>query len=225
MKKISLLISTLFVSLGILAQSYQLAVLKYNGGGDYYANPTALPNLIKFCNAELGTSISKEVPYVEVGSADLFQYPLLHMTGHGNVVFSKSEALNLRSYLLSGGFLHIDDNYGMDGFIRAELKKVFPDAILTEVPSSHPIFSARYAFPNGLPKIHEHDNTNIFKHYKELEGELYSAEVHHVRHNAVILLDDNGNELRPNEKRLRKCSIKNGDSISFRNYGFVFHFV
>ena len=125
MKKISLLICSLFVTLSVLAQSYQLAVLKYNGGGDYYANPTALPNLIKFCNTELGMSISKEVPYVEVGSADLYQYPLLHMTGHGNVVFSRSEALNLRTYLLAGGFLHIDDNYGMDGFIRAELKKCF----------------------------------------------------------------------------------------------------
>ena len=102
--------------------SLSLAVLKYNGGGDYYANPTALPNLIKYCNNTLGTKISKDVPYVEAGSKDLFLYPFIHMTGHGNVVFSKEEAANIRMYLEAGGFLHIDDNYGMDQFIRIELK-------------------------------------------------------------------------------------------------------
>ena len=136
--------------------AYQLAVLKYNGGGDYYANPTALPNLIKFCNKELNTNISKEVPYVEVGSKDIFRYPFIHMTGHGNVVFSRSDIENLRSYLLAGGFLHIDDNYGMNEFIRVELKKVFPDKQLVELPSNHPIFNQKYSF-NGLPKVHEHD--------------------------------------------------------------------
>jgi hypothetical protein len=146
-----------FVWLTIPAQgTIQLAVLKYNGGGDYYANPTALPNLVKFCNQQLGTSISKEVPYVEVGSQEIFQYPLIHMTGHGNVVFSGAEAENLRTYCLSGGFLHIDDNYGMDEFIRVELKKVFPSNALVELPFDHPIFHQKYNF-NGLPKIHEHD--------------------------------------------------------------------
>jgi hypothetical protein len=136
--------------------TYQLAVLKYNGGGDYYANPTALPNLISFCNQNLGTNISKDVPYIEAGSQDIFQYPMIHMTGHGNVVFSSTEAENLRTYLLSGGFLHIDDNYGMDEFIRVELKKVFPNNNLAELPFNHPIFHQKYNF-NGLPKIHEHD--------------------------------------------------------------------
>lgn len=136
--------------------TYQLAVLKYNGGGDYYANPTALPNLISFCNQNLGTNISKDVPYVEAGSQDLFMYPLIHMTGHGNVVFSAAEAENLRNYMLAGGFLHIDDNYGMDQFIRIELKKIFPNATLVEIPFDHPIFHQKYNF-NGLPKIHEHD--------------------------------------------------------------------
>lgn len=136
--------------------SYQLAVLKYNGGGDYYANPTALPNLVNFCNQQLGMHISKDVPYVEVGSQDIFNYPLLHMTGHGNVVFSGQEAANLRKYLQSGGFLHIDDNYGMDEFIRVELKKVFPNNQLIELPFDHPIFHQKFNF-NGLPKIHEHD--------------------------------------------------------------------
>jgi len=140
----------------LFGQGYELAVLKYNGGGDYYANPTALPNLISFCNNNLGTSINEKVPYVEVGSSDLFQFPFIHMTGHGNVVFSQIEAENLRSYLIGGGFLHIDDNYGMDEFIRLELKKVFPDNQLVELPFNHKIFHQKYDF-NGLPKIHEHD--------------------------------------------------------------------
>jgi hypothetical protein len=153
-----LFVFSILLSPYLVAQStYQLAVLKYHGGGDYYANPTALPNLIAFCNSELHTKISKEVPYVEVGSKDLMQYPFVHMTGHGNVVFSKAEAQNLRNYLMAGGFLHIDDNYGMDGFVRAELKKVFPEYPLAELPSDHPIFKSHYQFPNGLPKIHEHD--------------------------------------------------------------------
>ncbi|HLP53781.1 MAG TPA: DUF4159 domain-containing protein [Fluviicola sp.] len=157
MKKIIIGMSLMMVSLAATAQgTYQLAVLKYNGGGDYYANPTALPNLIQFCNTNLGTSISKDVPYVEAGSPELFAYPMVHMTGHGNVVFSMAEAENLRTYLLGGGFLHIDDNYGMDQFIRTELKKIFPSNDLVELPFNHPIFHQKYDF-NGLPKIHEHD--------------------------------------------------------------------
>ena len=147
----------LFIQPMIQAQtSLSLAVLKYNGGGDYYANPTALPNLIEFCNENLNTLITEETPYVEVGSSDLFNYPFIHMTGHGNVVFSMSEAENLRTYLLGGGFLHIDDNYGMDEFIRPELKKVFPNHELVELPFDHEVFHQKYDF-NGLPKIHEHD--------------------------------------------------------------------
>ena len=137
-------------------ETYTLAVLKYNGGGDYYANPTALPNLIDFCNKNLNTSINKDTPYVEVGSLAIFNYPFVHMTGHGNVVFSAQEAENLNTYLRAGGFLHIDDNYGMDAFIRLELKKVFPNHDLVELPFDHPVFHQKYDF-NGLPKIHEHD--------------------------------------------------------------------
>ncbi|MBU2018697.1 MAG: DUF4159 domain-containing protein, partial [Bacteroidetes bacterium] len=137
--------------------TYQLAVLKYNGGGDYYANPTSLPNLIKFCNQNLNTKISSNVPYVEAASSDLYSYPFVHMTGHGNVIFSTIEAENLRKYCYGGGFLHIDDNFGMDEFIRIELKKVFPGKEMIELPFNHPIFHQKYDF-NGLPKIHEHDN-------------------------------------------------------------------
>lgn len=157
MKYLLLFFLVIVTKISIFSQgTYQLAVLKYNGGGDYYANPTALPNLITFCNQNLNTNISKDVPYVEIGSADLFLYPFVHMTGHGNVVFSAAEAENLRNYLLAGGFLHIDDNYGMDEFIRVELKKVFPNIDLVELPFNHPVFHQKYNF-NGLPKIHEHD--------------------------------------------------------------------
>lgn len=132
-------------------------MLKYKGGGDWYSNPTALPNLIAFCNQNMDTSISPEPVTVEPGSSDIFRFPFIHMTGHGNVFFSEEDVENLRTYLLSGGFLHIDDNYGMNEYIRRELKKVFPDKELQELPAEHPIFSAQYSFPNGLPKIHEHD--------------------------------------------------------------------
>ena len=135
----------------------EIAVLKYKGGGDWYANPTALPNLIEFCNRNIDTSLDPKPATVEVGSVDIFQYPFVHMTGHGNVFFSEEEAANLRTYLLSGGFVHIDDNYGMEPYLRKELEKVFPDKELIELGSDHPIFNQSYSFPAGLPKIHEHD--------------------------------------------------------------------
>lgn len=138
--------------------SYQFAVLKYNGGGDWYANPTAMPNLVKFCNESLGMNINEDVAEVHVSSAEIYNYPFIHMTGHGNVVFSPQERENLRNYLLSGGFLHIDDNYGMDEFIRPELQKVFPELELIELPHNHAIFNQKFTFKNGVPKIHLHDD-------------------------------------------------------------------
>lgn len=155
-KKLAILLC--YISLSTFAQNtYQIAILKYNGGGDWYANPTALPNLIAFSNENIGTNIQTESATVEVGSENIFNYPFLHMTGHGNVIFSESEVKNLRKYLLGGGFLHIDDNYGMDPFVRAEIKKVFPENELEKLPNNHPIFHGKFDFPNGLPKIHEHD--------------------------------------------------------------------
>ncbi len=150
---------TIFVLLLCLNLSFsqQIAVLKYKGGGDWYSNPTGLPNLIQFCNAELKTAIDSKPKNVEVGSQELFQFPFVHMTGHGNVFFSEEDALNLRTYLLSGGFLHVDDNYGMEPYLRREIKKVFPDRDFIELGADHPIFSQKFTFPNGLPKIHEHD--------------------------------------------------------------------
>ena len=158
---LALISATLFLCSFVSRQqgSFQIALLKYNGGGDWYANlETSLPNLIKFCNDQLKTNIDPEQAIVEAGSSELFRYPFVHMTGHGNVVFSTNEATNLRQYLVSGGFLHISDNYGMDKFIRPQLKKIFPELELIELPFSHPVFHQKFDFPNGLPKIHEHDN-------------------------------------------------------------------
>ena len=136
---------------------YQIALLKYNGGGDWYANPTSLPNLAKFANKNMGTNINEEVPTVDAGSQEIFNYPFVHMTGHGNVIFNPQEAKNLRDYLIGGGFLHIDDNYGMNPYVRPQMKKVFPELDFIELPFSHPIYHQHFPFPNGLPKIHEHD--------------------------------------------------------------------
>ncbi|MBK9148797.1 MAG: DUF4159 domain-containing protein [Flavobacteriales bacterium] len=137
--------------------TYKLAVLKYGGGGDWYANPSAVPNLVKFCNAQLGMGINPDVPAVEVGSAELFNHPLFHMTGHGNVTLSAKEAENLRAYLIGGGFLHISDNYGMDPYVRPMIARVFPESELVELPFAHPIYHQAFEFAQGLPKIHEHD--------------------------------------------------------------------
>lgn len=148
---LSALLTTSFIS-----PSYKMAKLKYNGGGDWYADRTALPNLITFCNKNLGTNFDEEA-IVEVGSTDLFNYPFIYMTGHGNVTFSDSESQNLRKYLIGGGFLHIDDNYGLDKFIRPQMKKIFPELDFIELPNNHAIYNQKFKFPNGLPKIHEHE--------------------------------------------------------------------
>lgn len=137
---------------------YELAVLKYRGGGDWYANPTAVPNLVVYCNENLGMNLKEDVATVEVGTPEIFDYPWIHMTGHGNVVFSGSEAENLRRYLMAGGFLHISDNYGMDPYIRREMVKVLPESEWLELPWNHPVFHAAFDLDRGLPKVHEHDN-------------------------------------------------------------------
>ena len=155
MKPIYICILFLFST---IAFSQEIALLKYSGGGDWYANPTSLTNLIKYCNLNIRTNIKSKPITVTPGSADIFSYPFVHMTGHGNVVFSDSEIQNLQNYLRSGGFLHIDDNYGMNEYIRKEIIKIFPNDALVEIPSNHAIFQKPFPFPEGLPKIHEHDN-------------------------------------------------------------------
>lgn len=161
-KKILLVFSPLGVGGFLLFSSFsppsfQIARLKYNGGGDWYVSPSSLPNLVRFCNKNLGTNISEEESVVEPSSKDIFNYPFLHLTGHGNVIFNNAEAENLRNYLIAGGFLNINDSYGMEKFIRKEMKKVFPELDFVELPTAHPVYHQKYDFPNGLPKIHEHD--------------------------------------------------------------------
>ena len=160
MRKLICLLALLPLLLSVsdgAAARLRLGLLKYNGGGDWYANPTALPNLAAFCNSTLGTDFDPDYGTVDVGSAELFNYPWVHMTGHGNVVFTSGEAENLRNYLIGGGFLHIDDNYGMDPYIRVAMEQVFPEASFTELPFDHPIYHQSFDFSSGLPKVHEHD--------------------------------------------------------------------
>jgi hypothetical protein len=157
MRHIILLLMISICSQSIAQDQLKLAKLKYDGGGDWYANKTALPNLSVFCNQQLNTNFDDEDEVVDVSSPDLFLFPYVYMTGHGNVVFSGNDAQNLRTYLEAGGFLHIDDNYGLDQFIRLEMKKVFPELDFIEIPFDHPIYHQKFDFDNGLPKIHEHD--------------------------------------------------------------------
>lgn len=155
---VGLLLGLLMLPFAKAEAQNSIALLKYGGGGDWYANPTSLKNLIEFCNKELQTAMQADYPTVEVGSSELFLYPIVHMTGHGNVIFDEREVKNLRTYLLAGGFLHIDDNYGLDSYIRREMKKVLPECDFVQLPFSHPIYHQKYDFPKGLPKIHEHDS-------------------------------------------------------------------
>ncbi|KYG79728.1 hypothetical protein AWW67_10410 [Roseivirga seohaensis] len=161
MKANRILFSLAFLFFSVLASAQQakvkIAKLKYNGGGDWYANKTALPNLATFCNENLKTNIDTQDAVVEIGNPSLFEYPFIYMTGHGNVVFSSQEAENLRNYLTAGGFLHIDDNYGLDQFVRLEMKKVFPELEFIELPHDHPVYNQKFKFDKGIPKIHEHD--------------------------------------------------------------------
>ncbi|WP_347840395.1 DUF4159 domain-containing protein [uncultured Draconibacterium sp.] len=158
--RISFLFLVLLITLGSAAQnsSVKIALLKYSGGGDWYSDPTALPNLIEFCNNNIQTNISPEPSTIEIGSPEIFNFPFVHLTGHGNIILSENDAINLKVYLEGGGFLHIDDNYGLDEYIRREMKKVFPDKEFIELPPSHAIFHQKYSFNEGIPKIHEHDN-------------------------------------------------------------------
>lgn len=151
--------------------TFQIAVLKYNGGGDWYANPTSLKNLILFCNENIGTNIDNEPAIIEANNLNIFNYPFVHVTGHGNIIFDQNEIENIRNYLLSGGFIHIDDNYGMDKYIRKEIDKIFPNNDLLELKNNHPIFNSKYKF-NGLPKIHEHDGKDAQAFGITVEGRL-----------------------------------------------------
>ncbi|HCY74930.1 MAG TPA: hypothetical protein DHV28_03345 [Ignavibacteriales bacterium] len=155
---------SIFIVLGNLlltfAQSengFQIARLKYSGGGDWYNDPSAEVNLLKFVAAHTNIKVNAEYKYVDIASDEIFSYPFLFLTGHGNIVFSADEAKRLSTYLDNGGFLYIDDDYGLDKAIRREMKKVFPDKDFLELPFSNKIFNIFYKFDNGTPKTHEHD--------------------------------------------------------------------
>lgn len=136
----------------------KIALLKYRGGGDWYSVVDAVQNLTKFANKELGLNFDPEYATVDVGSAEIFNYPFLFLTGHGNVVLSDDEATNLRNYCLGGGFIYIDDDYGMDPYVRPAIKKIFPQFQLTELPFEHPIFHQKFNFSKGIPKVHAHES-------------------------------------------------------------------
>ncbi len=180
MRKFGFIFIFFAIALSVQAQNNELKIglIKYNGGGDWYGDPTALPNLMRFCNQQLNTTFAEEPGTVEPGSIEIFNYPILHLTGHGNVIFSEAECQNLLTYFKAGGFLHIDDNYGIDEYIRREMKKIFPDQDFVELPPDHPIFHQKFDFPNGLPKIHEHDNARPQAFGLFIDGELVCLYTH-----------------------------------------------
>lgn len=199
----------LFIFIGFQTFAQEIALLKYNGGGDWYANPTSLPNLIKFCNQNISTNLKNKPATVEPGSPDLLSYPFVHMTGHGNVVFNDNEILNLRNYLTSGGFIHIDDNFGMDKYIRKEIKKIFPNNELVEIPSTHKIFQGPFSFPNGLPKIHEHEKQKPQAFGIFIEGRL--ALVYTFETDLGDGWEDE--EVHNNPKEVREKALKMGANL------------
>jgi hypothetical protein len=206
MKQLLFLI-TLILSVSSYCQD--VAILKYNGGGDWYANPTAIPNLVAFTNQNIKTNISKNPQTVAVNSNDIYNFPILFLTGHGNVYFSDEESSNLRNYLISGGFLHISDNYGLDKFIRRELKKVFPSLDFKEIPSNHPIYNQTFKFPNGIPKIHEHDKKSAQGFGLFYEGRLI------VFYDYETDLSDGWEDevIHNNPKEVREKALKMGSNI------------
>ena len=200
----------------LLSNAQDVAILKYGGGGDWYANPTALPNLIAFSNKTIGTTISTNLQKVAIGSEAIFSFPIVFMTGHGNVSFSETEAQNLKDYLISGGFLHISDNYGLDTFIRRELKKVFPRLEFIAIPPTHPIYNQTYKFPNGIPKIHQHN-----KEPAQGYGLFYNGRMIVFYDHETDLSDGWEDEMiHNNPKKVREEALKMGANIieyAFKN--------
>jgi hypothetical protein len=209
-------ITLVFISFFSISNAQDIAILKYNGGGDWYANPTAIPNLIEFTNLNIRTNISKNPQNVAINSEDIFNFPILFMTGHGNVYFSEDEVSNLKNYLISGGFLHISDNYGLDTFIRRELKKVFPKLDFKEIPNNHPIYNQTFKFPNGIPKIHEHE-----KKPAQGFGLFYEARLVVFYDYETDLSDGWEDEIiHNNPKNIREKALKMGSNIieyAFKN--------
>lgn len=156
--KIKHIIIVFSLTTTILAQHFTIARLHYGGGGDWYSNPSSLPNLLNYLQTHTAIIATDKEARIKLTDENLYSYPYLYMTGHGNVRFTDSEIIRLRTFLQRGGFLHADDNYGMDPSFRREIKRVFPDKELVPLPHDHPIFHQVFEFNNGLPKVHEHDN-------------------------------------------------------------------
>ena len=185
----------------------KLALLKYNGGGDWYNDVNSLKNLAAFCNKNLGTNFDLDYATVEVGSADIYNHAFVYMTGHGNVVFSNQEAENLRAYLMGGGFLFINDDFGMDPFVRPAMKKVFPETELVELPFTHAIYHQKYDFPNGLPKIHEHDGKPAKGYGLMYQGRLVAF------YNYETDLGDGWDDVHKDPEELRQKALQMGANI------------
>ena len=139
------------------AQTFSIARVHYGGGGDWYCDQSSIPNLLQYLEKNTPISVKNENIHVDLIDENAHQYPYLYLTGHGNIRFTDNEIISLRSILMNNGFLHADDNYGMDASFRREMKRVFPNKELVPLPNDHPIFHSYYSFPNGLPKVHEHD--------------------------------------------------------------------
>ncbi len=154
--KILILITIIICQLS--AQTFSIARIHYNGGGDWYSNPSSLPNLLKFIEKNTPISVYQDEFRIKLTDENLNQYPFMYLNGHGNIKLSDNEIIALRSILTNGGFLHADDNYGMDKSFRREMKRVFPNKNFVILPNDHLIFNSYYKMENGLPKIHEHDN-------------------------------------------------------------------
>ncbi len=152
--------SLLLLAVDNVSSDFQIARVKYSGGGDWYNDPSAEENLLAYVRANTNISVKPEYTFTELSSPKLFEYPMIFLTGHGNLKFTEEEAENLHNYLINGGFLYVDDDYGLDPYIRKEMKKVFPEQEFVELPFSHGIYNCHYKFPQGPPKTHEHDDHN-----------------------------------------------------------------
>ena len=155
MKLTTLILIVIFCTVD--AQSFSVARVHYGGGGDWYSDPSSIPNLLTYLEKNTPVSTVDEDIHIKLTDKDIYQYPYLYLTGHGNIRLTENEVISLRSILMNNGFLHADDNYGLDASFRRELKRVFPNKELVPLPNDHPIFHNYFSFPNGLPKVHEHD--------------------------------------------------------------------
>ncbi|MFM2269709.1 MAG: hypothetical protein RL757_3150 [Bacteroidota bacterium] len=189
------------------APTLKFGLLKYSGGGDWYNDVNSLKNLAQFCNQNLGTNLSLEYATVEAGGSEIYNHPFVYMTGHGNVVFSSQEAENLRNYLIAGGFLFINDDFGMDPFIRPAMKKVFPELELVELPFSHPIYHQKYEFSSGVPKVHEHDGKPAKGYGLVWQGRLVAF------YNYETDLGDGWDDVHKDPEELRQKALKMGANV------------